>query len=76
MLRCWFVVGIIFSSVFIIATSAGDARAACATGEVWGDLGCRPAAKPSILMKAARRIKAIRLRRNPSTPREPDAKQQ
>jgi hypothetical protein len=53
-----FVLGIIFFSIFIITTSAGNAaKAKCAAGEVWGDLGCRPAAEPSILVKAARRIK-------------------
>ena len=72
-----FVLGIIFFSIFIIITSAGNAaKAKCAAGEVWGDLGCRPAAQPSILVKAARRIKTIRLRRKPSTQPAANAEQQ
>jgi hypothetical protein len=76
MIRRWFVLGTIFSCVCIITLSAGDAWAKCAAGEVWGDLGCRPAAKPSILVKATRRVKAIRLHRKPSTQAKPDAQQQ
>jgi hypothetical protein len=73
MIRRRFVLGIIFFSVFVVTISAGDAWAKCAAGEVWGDLGCRPTAKPSILVKAARRVKAIRLHRKPSTQAKPDA---
>jgi hypothetical protein len=50
--------------------------AKCAAGEVWGDFGCRPKAQPSVLMKAARRIKSMRLQRKLSKQSAPDAKPQ
>jgi hypothetical protein len=76
MRRSNFIYCMIFACAFLINTGCNPAMAKCAAGEVWGDLGCRPVAKPSILVKAARRIKTIRLRRKPSTQPETDAKPQ
>jgi hypothetical protein len=57
------------ASILIGACCHGPALAApCPAGEVWGDLGCRPKAQPSIAARAAKRIKS-RFRK----PRTPDA---
>jgi len=46
-------------------------------GEVWGDLGCHPAAaQPSLLTKAAQRINSVRLRRKKPKHFVPVAKSQ
>jgi hypothetical protein len=53
--------------LLIVAGFAGSPAAAqCRPGEVWGDVGCRPKPSPSILVKAARRLKRIRFRRKRS----------
>jgi hypothetical protein len=47
---------------------ASPASAQCRPGEVWGDVGCRPKASPSVLVRAARRIRKIRIRRSRPSP--------
>lgn len=69
-----FIFGVVLFSLFLIG--AGDATAKCAAGEVWGDVGCRPAAQPSVLVKAARRIKTFRLHRKLTKQPEPETKRQ
>ena len=56
----------------LIGASVASAQAAarCPAGEVWGDLGCRPKAQPSIVTRAAKRIRG-RFRKTP--PATPDA---
>ncbi len=58
-----------------VAASGGPAGAKCAAGEVWGDLGCQPAAQPSLLVRAGRKIKA-RLRHRISAKPQPETRQQ
>ena len=43
----------------LIAASGADASAAtkCANGEVWGDLGCQPRTQPSLMARAAKKVK-------------------
>lgn len=60
---------------FAVASS-GLAEAKCPRGEVWGDLGCRPASQPSLFVKAIRHIKSARLRRKAPPKSAPDARQQ
>jgi hypothetical protein len=53
---------ILFASVAVMLTIGGcgqsaSAAARCPPGEVWGDVGCRPKAQPSLAARAAKRIR-------------------
>jgi hypothetical protein len=47
------------AAAVLIAASCIDASAAskCAKGEVWGDFGCQPKTEPSLMARAAKKLK-------------------
>jgi hypothetical protein len=59
-----------------VCVCSSPALAKCPPGEVWGDVGCRPAAKPSIMVQAAKRLKKINVRRKRPAPASPETPQQ
>jgi hypothetical protein len=63
-------------SLCFAGASSGLAEAKCPPGQVWDDLGCRPASQPSLLVKAIRHIKSAGLRRKAPAKPAPDTKQQ
>jgi len=66
----------VLACCFLIGAGGRPASAKCAAGEVWGDLGGRPASQPSLLTKAARRLKSVELRRKKPKHCEPKATSQ
>jgi hypothetical protein len=69
---------ILFASVaalLVMSACSGSASAAsrCPAGEVWGDLGCQPKAKSSLMVRAAKRIKS-RFHRAKPKPADADRK--
>jgi len=71
-----FICCVVLAFCFLICADGRPAAAKCAAGEVWGDLGCRPATQPSLLTKAARRIKSMQMRRKKPKHFEPKAASQ
>ena len=65
---------VVLACCFLVGANGRSASAKCAAAEVWGDLGCRPASQPSLLTKAARRIKSMQMRRKKPKHFEPAAK--
>jgi hypothetical protein len=52
------------AAIVLIGMGFGSAAfAQCGPGEVWGDVGCRPKATPSLVVRVVRHFKENRLRK-------------
>ena len=67
-----------FAGIFLIGACccSSSAGAQCRPGEVWGDLGCRPATQQSIVVRAVKRFRANRAQKKKSKITVPESQRQ